>query len=225
MVRAPPLPPPTPALGGAPAAAAAAAAARDVGWWGRPTSTIDWCEGNYEVTRYVAEWWNAASSLLISLCGAAAVVVVGLGSTAFHATLLFPMQLLDELPMIYAMCVWWYVWFELHSLRPRRWLAPALAAGAAAVTVAHAVCGFVAAPAAGPRPDRRAMPPAAPRPRRSGAAALSLFCAFAGGAAAAEWQLHTAGGATVCDRASALGIGGGVVWLNGTRRFRRAEAI
>lgn len=26
------------------------------GFWGRPTSTIDWCENNYEINFYVAEW-------------------------------------------------------------------------------------------------------------------------------------------------------------------------
>lgn len=26
------------------------------GFWGKPTATIDWCERNYEVSFYVAEW-------------------------------------------------------------------------------------------------------------------------------------------------------------------------
>ncbi len=26
------------------------------GFWGKPTATIDWCESNYEVTYYVAEF-------------------------------------------------------------------------------------------------------------------------------------------------------------------------
>ena len=28
----------------------------NVGVWGEPTSTLDWCEENYVVTRYVAEF-------------------------------------------------------------------------------------------------------------------------------------------------------------------------
>jgi len=28
------------------------------GFWGPVTSTIDWCEHNYVVTYYVAEFWN-----------------------------------------------------------------------------------------------------------------------------------------------------------------------
>lgn len=27
----------------------------NVGYWGEPTSTIDWCERNYEVSFYIAE--------------------------------------------------------------------------------------------------------------------------------------------------------------------------
>ena len=30
--------------------------ANRVGYWGEPTATIDWCEANYEVSYYVAEF-------------------------------------------------------------------------------------------------------------------------------------------------------------------------
>jgi hypothetical protein len=33
-----------------------APAADREGYWGLPTSTLDWCEENYEVTRYIAEF-------------------------------------------------------------------------------------------------------------------------------------------------------------------------
>ncbi len=26
------------------------------GFWGKPTATIDWCEANYEVSHYIAEF-------------------------------------------------------------------------------------------------------------------------------------------------------------------------
>ena len=29
---------------------------RAFGFWGEPTSTLDWCEENYVVTKYVAEF-------------------------------------------------------------------------------------------------------------------------------------------------------------------------
>ena len=28
----------------------------DPGFWGPPTSTLDWCEANYDVTFYIAEF-------------------------------------------------------------------------------------------------------------------------------------------------------------------------
>ena len=33
------------------------------GFWEPRTSTIDWCEINYEVTYYIAEFWNTISNL------------------------------------------------------------------------------------------------------------------------------------------------------------------
>jgi len=91
-----------------------------LGYWGKPTATIDWCERNYEVSFYVAEWWNTISNLMIILpplwgivevfnqgfekrfifCNLL-VMIVGVGSWCFHMTLLYEMQLFDELPMIY----------------------------------------------------------------------------------------------------------------------------
>ena len=65
-----------------PAAAAAAAAgwvdARTVsaGWWTPTTSggwwgaaDTDWCEPNYQRSHYIAEFWNALSSVPISTLG------------------------------------------------------------------------------------------------------------------------------------------------------------
>ncbi|KAI9449843.1 ceramidase [Russula earlei] len=93
---------------------------RNSGYWGPVTSTLDWCEVNYQFSHYVAEISNTFSNLffiLISLYGAylsykeslparylvgfAGCALVGLGSSFFHATLLYETQLMDELPMIY----------------------------------------------------------------------------------------------------------------------------
>ncbi|XP_025079781.1 alkaline ceramidase 3-like [Pomacea canaliculata] len=90
------------------------------GYWGKVTSTIDWCEENYVVNRYVAEFWNTISNSIMIfapmfsvylavkqnlekpvICSNMSVIVVGVGSWAFHMTLQYSMQLLDELPMIW----------------------------------------------------------------------------------------------------------------------------
>jgi len=47
------------------------------GFWGPPTSSIDWCETNYAQSRFVAEWFNTTSSL--------ALVAAGLLGFAQHA--------------------------------------------------------------------------------------------------------------------------------------------
>uniref|UniRef100_UPI00358E40CF alkaline ceramidase 3 n=1 Tax=Myxine glutinosa TaxID=7769 RepID=UPI00358E40CF len=95
------------------------------GYWGPPTATLDWCEDNYVVSYYIAEFWNTVSNLLMILAplyGAVygglhairetrylvaflGLAVVGIGSWWFHMTLLYQMQLLDELPMIYSCCI------------------------------------------------------------------------------------------------------------------------
>jgi len=105
------------------------------GFWGAPTSTIDWCESNYAITPYVAEFFNTVSSLAIVavavagivlhirllerrfLAAFAAVAVVGAGSAAFHATLRFGLQMLDELPMLYSALIMVYI---LTERRPKR---------------------------------------------------------------------------------------------------------
>ncbi len=103
------------------------------GFWGVPTASIDWCEQNYAVTPWVAEFWNTLSSLAMVIAGLlgvstrrfaaeirfafALLLVVGLGSIAFHGTLRFELQMLDELPMLYL--VTWLVWLLVEN-RPNR---------------------------------------------------------------------------------------------------------
>ena len=100
-----------------------------VGFWGIPTASIDWCEQNYAVTPWVAEFWNTLSSLAMVAAGLvglwtrrfarevrlafALLTLVGLGSIAFHGTLRFELQMLDELPMLYL--VTWMAWLLVEN--------------------------------------------------------------------------------------------------------------
>lgn len=90
-------------------------------------STLDWCEQNYVVVSSVAEFWNTASGCImvvlavvgIRFCCAlglemrfklafVGLLLIGIGTCVFHATLTYAGQLLDELPMIWATCVFVY---------------------------------------------------------------------------------------------------------------------
>lgn len=87
-----------------------------VGYWGPRTASVDWCEPNYVYTPYIAEFFNTLSSLAIVGSGvfglssygrysyhrrfffpSALMVLIGLGSVAFHGTLQYWGQALDEL--------------------------------------------------------------------------------------------------------------------------------
>ncbi|KAJ3112220.1 Alkaline ceramidase 3 [Physocladia obscura] len=95
------------------------------GYWGPTTSTLDWCEENYIITQYIAEFWNTVSNLVFlvfawigaknlltvgvnerrNLLGFLSLVIVAIGSMMFHGTMWFNAQMLDELPMIYNGCI------------------------------------------------------------------------------------------------------------------------
>ena len=129
-----------------------------IGYWGKPTSTLDWCEKNYVVNYYMAEFWNTITNLsmiitpiygLISayqqgierrymICYAL-LLLTGIGSWMFHMTLLFEMQLMDEVPMV------WGGAFMLYSLYRARnsyeeggkWVGISLLLYSIVVTVAY----------------------------------------------------------------------------------------
>lgn len=104
-----------------------------VGFWGLPTSTLDWCEENYATTHYIAEFWNAVSSVaMMAVPGVVGLwagrrygleqryllcylwlVVVGMGSFLFHGTLTYSMQLLDELPMLMLAALMLFALYEM----------------------------------------------------------------------------------------------------------------
>ncbi|KAI1265265.1 alkaline dihydroceramidase [Xylariaceae sp. FL1019] len=93
------------------------------GFWGVKTSTLNFCEEDYVMSYYCAEVCNTVTNALFLWFGYRGIrdclryahpsiffvtfvgyVIVGVGSTLFHATLKYPMQLLDELAMIYTTC-------------------------------------------------------------------------------------------------------------------------
>ncbi|CAF9910003.1 hypothetical protein IMSHALPRED_008527 [Imshaugia aleurites] len=106
------------------------------GYWDPVTSTINWCEEDYYATPYAAEIVNTLTNLLfiyfaylgiqscrkhghdtIFLVSFVGYLLVGTGSFLFHATLKYPMQLVDELSMIYTTCLMCYATFSYSRSR------------------------------------------------------------------------------------------------------------
>jgi len=106
------------------------------GYWAPVTSTINWCEEDYYATIYSAEIVNTLTNLLfvylgikgirnclkydhdsVFLVAFAGYLLVGIGSFAFHSSLKYPMQLVDELSMIYTACLMCYATFSFSQSR------------------------------------------------------------------------------------------------------------
>jgi hypothetical protein len=125
-------------------------------------ASVDWCEVNYAKSPFVAEWWNALSSLLligVALLGLrqarriasrleprflllfGSLAAIGLGSFAFHTTLLRSAQALDELPMFFAALLATYA---VHVRRtPMGTPEPALAQRLLVLQLLLALCAVV----------------------------------------------------------------------------------
>ena len=130
--------------GGLTGATLARRAGRPVGLLGRSYREHRLVRAELRVTPWVAEFWNTLSSLAMVVAGLVGLslrrhcarkfrfafgllALVGLGSVAFHGTLRFELQMLDELPMLYL--VTWLVWLLVETgPAPRlgRWFPAAL---------------------------------------------------------------------------------------------------
>ena len=114
------------------------------GYWGEKTANTNWCESDYVVTEYVAEFFNSLSSWFIVGNGVFGCIahrqfiepkfllcfvllcVVGVGSCAFHATLWSSMQSLDELPMVWLNSAFFYTLATIEEPRKARGGSPLL---------------------------------------------------------------------------------------------------
>ncbi|KAF9163805.1 Alkaline ceramidase 3 [Actinomortierella ambigua] len=119
-----------------------------VGYWSPNTASVDWCENNYVISYFIAEFWNTISSLYICLIGEVGyflsptrekrlllimktITIVGIGSTAFH----------DELPMLYAATAMLFTLVETKHGPQGRWFPIGLSLWIAAVTLGTSVFG------------------------------------------------------------------------------------
>jgi len=108
----------------------------DEGYWAPVTASLNWCEEDYYATIYSAEIVNTLTNLLFIALGVKGVrnclrykhdnvflvafigyLFVGSGSFLFHSTLKYPMQLVDELSMIYTACLMCYATFSFSKSR------------------------------------------------------------------------------------------------------------
>lgn len=129
------------------------------GFWGPPTSTIDWCEENYVVSPYIAEALNTLTNSVFILLALFATIqaykqhleprfifaslgflLVGVGSWLFHMTLQYHYQLLDELPMIYATCIpFWSVFSTFKDIRGQSVVAFGITSAAGILTAIYLI--------------------------------------------------------------------------------------
>ena len=104
------------------------------GFWEPHSSSIDFCETNYLLSDYVVELHNTWSSLLgLTFFGVIGLIygnptkelrfnvayfilaVIGIGSAGLHGTLHWAFQSSDELPMVYLIASFMYIFLEMES--------------------------------------------------------------------------------------------------------------
>ncbi|KAI8049619.1 ceramidase-domain-containing protein [Syncephalis plumigaleata] len=108
-------------------------------YWGKRTANIEWCEENYATCKYIAEFYNTITNALFIVFAIygiytaqklklerrfaltfASYMLIGVGSWGFHMTLLYEMQLMDELPMVFTTSMLLYLTFDTDNMSKRQ---------------------------------------------------------------------------------------------------------
>lgn len=100
-------------------------------FWGPVTSSIDWCENNYVLSSYIAEFYNTISNIptiILAIIGLIIALsqgfekrftvlhlsnmILAMGGILFHGTLQRVQQQSDETPMVWEMLLYIYILYS-----------------------------------------------------------------------------------------------------------------
>ena len=80
-------------------------------YWGKPDASVSFCEKKYEVTNYIAEYYNTMSAFSYIIVGlifyftklryiSNILLIMGIGTMTLHGTLRYYGQWMDEISML-----------------------------------------------------------------------------------------------------------------------------
>ncbi|XP_060088634.1 alkaline ceramidase 1 [Heteronotia binoei] len=103
------------------------------------SAEVDWCEGNFEHSEYIAEYYNTISNIIFFIMTpfvimlnfdymkyrpipvrslAVLVAMIGISSIYFHMTLSYAGQMLDELSILWTIGLSYACWFPTNHYPP-----------------------------------------------------------------------------------------------------------
>ena len=94
-------------------------------FWGTPDVSVSFCENKYNVSNYIAEYYNTMSALSYVIVGllfyntklkklSKIIILLGMGTALLHSTLRFYGQWLDEISML---ILSFYIIKEIRQMR------------------------------------------------------------------------------------------------------------